>query len=98
MVAAAEALEADTFDPSTLDLVAARTDALGALGRTFQSMAREVRAREDSLRDQLRELRIEIDEGAQARRVAEITDTDYFRTLRGRAKELRHIVQQDDAP
>ena len=35
------------------------------------------------------ELRIEIDEAKQSQRVAEITGTDYFRDLRGRAAELR---------
>ena len=54
--------------------------------------AREVRAREERLRAQVRELTIEIDEVRQAQCVAEITDTDYFRGLRGRAAELRRIV------
>lgn len=50
-------------------------------------MALEVRAREDQLRQQLRELRIEIDEQRQARKVAEITGTEYFKDLRDRARE-----------
>ena len=89
---AAVAVETDQFDPSSLDAVSARSDALGQLARTFQLMAREVRAREERLRAQVRELSIEIDEVRQAQRVAEITDTDYFRGLRGRAAELRRIV------
>ena len=36
------------------------------------------------------ELRIEIDQGRQARQVAEITETDYFQELREKAKALRH--------
>ena len=89
---AAVAVESDQFDPSSLDTVSARSDALGQLARTFQLMAREVRAREERLRAQVRELTIEIDEARQAQRVAEITDTDYFRGLRSRAAELRQIV------
>ncbi len=92
---AAVAVESDAFDPASLDPVAARPDALGQLARTFQAMAVEVRAREERLRAQVRELTIEIDEARQAQRVAEITDTDYFRGLRSRAAELRRIV---DAP
>ena len=92
---AAVAVESDAFDPASLETVAARPDALGQLARTFQAMAVEVRAREDRLRAQVRELTIEIDEARQAQRVAEITDTDYFRGLRSRAAELRRIV---DAP
>lgn len=93
---AAVALEADRFDPQQLDPVAVRDDALGQLARTFQRMAIEVQARQARLRQQIAELRIEIDEGRQAQRVAEITETDYFRSLRGRAADLRRIVA--DAP
>ena len=35
------------------------------------------------------ELRIEIDLARQERQVAEITDSDYFRSLRERAEDLR---------
>ncbi len=89
---AAETLEADAFDAGSLGTVVERTDALGVLARTFVRMAEEVRAREDALRRQVRELTIEIDETRQARKVAEITDSDYFRSLRGRAAELRRTA------
>ncbi len=90
---AAEGLEADAFDASGLDAVAGREDALGALARTFVRMAAEVRSREEALRRQVRELTIEIDEAQQAQKVAEVTDSDYFRSLRGRADELRRTVR-----
>lgn len=95
---AASALEAGDFDPAVLDEVAARDDALGVLARRFASMAVQVRAREERLREQVRELRIEIDQGRQAQRVAEITGTDFFRDLRGRAADLRRIIRDDDLP
>jgi CheY-like chemotaxis protein len=41
---AAVAVEMDMFEPSMLDGVAARPDAVGHLARVFQSMAREVQA------------------------------------------------------
>jgi two-component system cell cycle response regulator len=89
---AAVTLEQGTWEAGSLDGVAQRSDALGLLARTFRRMAAEVRAREDRLRREVLELRIEIDEARQARQVAEITDTDYFRHLRSRASELRGIV------
>jgi CheY-like chemotaxis protein len=95
---AAAALEAGSEDLGDLALVATRDDALGALARRFESMAREVLAREARLREQLRELRIEIDQGRQARQVAEITDTDFFRDLRGRAADLRRTIRDDVSP
>jgi two-component system cell cycle response regulator len=96
VIAAAVALEADEYDPTTLAAVAAREDALGQLARTFERMASEVRAREERLRERVRELTIEIDEQRQSRKVAEITDTDYFRDLRSHADELRRIVAEPD--
>lgn len=89
---AAQAVESDSFEPGSLDRVSVRTDALGQLARTFQRMAREVRAREERLRAQVQELRIEIDAVRQAKKVAEITDTDFFKDLRSRAGDLRKIV------
>ena len=89
VTAAAAAVEAQTFDPASLAGVAARSDALGQLARVFQRMAGEVYAREERLRQQVQELRIQIDEGQKAREVAEITETDYFRALQEKARRLR---------
>jgi len=91
VTAAAAAVEAASFDAGSLDGVAARHDALGGLARVFQRMAREVQAREERLRCQVQELKIEIDEARQARKVAEITESDYFKQLRGQADRLREI-------
>jgi two-component system cell cycle response regulator len=89
VVDAAGAVEDGTFDAAMLDSVAVRQDALGNLARIFQHMACEVAARERALQEQLRELRIEIDEAKTQRQVAEITETDYFRDLQRRAEALR---------
>jgi CheY-like chemotaxis protein len=92
---AAAALEAGEARLGDLAGVAARTDALGLLARRFMSMAHEVRAREDRLREEVRELRIEIDHAHEARQVAEITETDFFRDLRSRAGDLRRIIRDE---
>ncbi len=89
---AAAAVETGTFSPGGLDRVAARPDALGSLARVFQRMAEEVRAREARLQERVRELQIVIDEERQATKVAEITESDYFRQLRDQAKTLRGIL------
>ena len=85
---AAAAVESGTFAIERLESVAARTDALGSLARVFQRMADEVRAREARLHQQVRELRIVIDEERQAKKVAEITESDYFLRLRNQAADL----------
>lgn len=92
---AAAALEAGKVDMGSLAEVAERTDALGSLARRFMSMAREVQAREQRLREEVRELRIEIDHAREARQVAEITETDFFRELRDRAGDLRKIIRAE---
>jgi two-component system cell cycle response regulator len=89
---AAAAVETETFDLNTLAAVAARTDALGQLARVFSRMAREVYAREQRLKQQVQQLRIELDEARQARQVAEITESDYFQQLQSRAQDLRQII------
>jgi two-component system, cell cycle response regulator len=94
VVDAATAVENGTFAPESLDAVARRDDALGQLARVFRRMAREVIAREEDLKKELRQLRIEIDEGRAAAQVAEITESDYFRNLRRKAEELRSHSDQ----
>ena len=89
VVDAAAAVEEEAFEPEALDHVARRDDALGQLARTFQRMAREVQARERALRDQVQQLRIEIDEARAARQVAEITESPYFRELERNVDRLR---------
>jgi two-component system, cell cycle response regulator len=89
---AAAAVEAQTFDSQSLTDVAARPDALGQLARVFSRMASEIYAREQNLKRQVQQLRIELDEARQARQVAEITESDYFRELEAKAQDLRQII------
>jgi two-component system cell cycle response regulator len=89
VVEAATAVENATFAPESLDAVAARDDALGQLARVFRRMAHEVAAREQALKQEVRQLRIEIDARRTATRVAEITETDYFQDLQRKANALR---------
>jgi CheY-like chemotaxis protein len=92
---AAVEVESGTFESDSLDPVAAREDTLGQLARVFQSMARQVYAREQSLRQQVHELRVEIDEARKARQVAEITETEYFRELYAKAQRMRQQSGKD---
>ncbi len=60
---------------------------------SFSSLAvaaLEAYIREQALRHQIQELRIEIDQAKKERQVAEITDSDYFQELRQKARELRN--------
>jgi len=86
---AAAEVEAGAFAPNSLDSVAQRDDSLGQLARVFLKMAHQVDAREQRLRQQVQELRVEIDEVKKTRQVAEITETEYFRDLCAKAQRLR---------
>jgi CRP-like cAMP-binding protein len=96
VIAAAVALETGAYKPQMIDAVTKRTDELGQLARVFQRMAREVEAREDRLKKEVKELRIEIDKVKQARQVAEITDTEYFQELRSKVNQLREKRDSDE--
>jgi adenylate cyclase len=89
LTAAAMAVEDASYVPGSLDRVAARRDEIGRLAKIFDHMARQVRAREERLQREIKDLSVQIDEGKRRREVAEITETDYFRDLQRRAEELR---------
>jgi len=89
VTSAAVAVEAGMYKPESLNEVAARGDELGQLARVFQRMQREVDRRERRLKQEVAELRIEIDEIKKDRQVAEITETEYFQNLRQKASRLR---------
>ncbi len=65
VIEAATAVEAGTYQHGALGPVARRADELGRLARVFDSMVLQMKAREGRLRDQVRDLRQEIE---QARR------------------------------
>jgi len=81
VTAAAVAVENDTFDPNSLTEVANRSDELGMLARMFQHMASQVKQRENQLRQQLVELKIEVDQNKCAQEVALITKSQYFQEV-----------------
>jgi HAMP domain-containing protein len=78
--------------------VSLRKDELGQLARVFQRMVQEVLAREEMLRQQIQNLRIEIDQAQRAKEVSDITDTDEFRDLQKKAREYRRRRNQDETP
>ncbi len=96
LTAAAIAVEGGSYSPGSLDGIAEREDEIGRLAKVFDRMAGQVREREERMQRQIKELSVQIDEGKRRRQVAEITDTDYFRDLQQRAKELRERSRRDD--
>ena len=82
-------IEDGRFDLAHLGAIAHRTDEIGQLARVFSRMAQEVYSREENLKQQVRGLRIEIDEVKRQKQVKEIVETDFFQDLTAKAKTLR---------
>jgi tRNA A-37 threonylcarbamoyl transferase component Bud32 len=61
VIEAAAAVEGGRYRPGTLAGVTRRDDELGHLARVFDSMAQQIKAREERLRDRVRDLRQEIE-------------------------------------
>jgi CheY-like chemotaxis protein len=51
--------------------------------------------REQSLRQEIKQLRIDLDRARQAKQVAEITDTEYFKQLRSDVTDLRKLLTRN---
>ncbi len=97
LTAAAIAVEDGSYAPGSLDPVAGRRDEIGRLAQVFDRMARQVREREERMQREIKQLSVQIDETKRRRQVAEITETDYFRDLQRRARELREGDDREES-
>jgi len=77
-----------------LDTLARRRDELGQLASAFRQMAAKIHSREERLKTEVRRLHIEIDEARQRREVERITGSDYFKSLKNRAAQMRLMDKQ----
>ncbi|MBH8563502.1 HAMP domain-containing protein [Nostoc sp. CENA67] len=96
LTAAAQALEQDNFHPKILADASRTQDDIGRLVRVFLNMAGEVKAREQKLKRQVIDLRVEIDETKRVSQVAEITENEHFRQLEQKIQKLRQQVVSSD--
>ncbi len=68
--------------------------ALIAVADAVKSMVQAVQQREEELRQEVTQLRIQIDETKRKKQVAEITETDYFQKLAHQAQSLRKQIDE----
>jgi HAMP domain-containing protein len=83
-------------DQESLAKIGAARDDVGRLARVFSSMADQVARRERALREEVRALRVEINQERRQEAVTEVTDTDFFRDLLARAEEFRKRARHRD--
>lgn len=96
---------ADARDPDTQQIIAFDAN-LQQMMESYSSLAvaaLEAYIREQALRQEIQELRIEIDEVRRQQQVSEIVDTGLFQDLQARARSLRERRQRNrrgagDAP
>jgi HAMP domain-containing protein len=90
LTGAAQVIECgERFEPERIASLTKARDELAQLARVFSQMAVKVQTREEQLKRQVEELRIQIDEVKKAKQVAEITETEYFQHLQEHAQEMR---------
>jgi HAMP domain-containing protein len=91
LTAASRKLEHGELDTATLEQLKRRFihDEVSQLTRVFSKMADQVQLREQTLKQELRELHIQIDEQKKSQQVAEIVESEYFKNLRIQAASLR---------
>lgn len=85
--------DSEAFAPADLAPIAQRQDEFGQLARTFQAMGEQVIKREQSLKQEVQELRIEIDETKKTRAVSEITESEFFKELQVKAARMRQRIK-----
>jgi methyl-accepting chemotaxis protein len=89
LMTAAENLKQGRLDQIKLDTLTRKNDEFGKLAQIFEDAVEQVRKREEGMKQAIQDLHLEIDRDQEARQVSEITETDYFRTLRNKSLKLR---------
>ncbi|MEM7330559.1 MAG: cache domain-containing protein [Chloroflexota bacterium] len=91
---AAASVEDETYEVDGLAVVEQRQDEMGRLARVFKHMIEEVKKREEKLKQQVRKLKIEIDQAKSSQRVKEIVESDFFKALEANSTSMRQRRQQ----
>lgn len=74
-----------------------RDETLSMLAAEFAHMASKVKAREETLRREIEELKIRIDEDRRTQEVSRIKSSEGFQHILAQAKALREEAAEDDA-
>jgi CRP-like cAMP-binding protein len=69
---------------------------LATLAAEFATMAAKVQEREDQLRQEVAQLRIEIDESKRKQDVQDIVGSDYYLRLKDKIKKMREEMSEDE--
>ena len=73
-------------------------DEVSTLAEVFAFMVSKVKQREESLRMQVRELKVEIDEVKRKKQVQQITGSDFFQNLQAKSSRIRAAMSKKEDP
>lgn len=94
---AAHVLENDQpYDPKQLESLTHGKDELGVLAHVFNEMAEKVYKRQEKLKQEVAQLRIEIDQAKREKQVSEIVDSEFFQDLKTKSKAMRKQHSSDE--
>jgi methyl-accepting chemotaxis protein len=79
----------EPYEPKQLEDVARGTDELGILANVFNAMAVQVKQREQKLKQEVTQLRIQIDHEKREKQVSEIVDSEFFQDLKTKSETMR---------
>lgn len=99
LTGAARAMEQGELDTTTLDTLGHRriTDEVTVLSRVFTRMAEQVQLRERTLKQEIVDLQIQIDEQKKQQEIREIVDSDFFKDLQANAHAMRARYRKKEA-
>lgn len=92
LTAAVQALEKETFNQEAHDILVQAShgqDDIGQLARVYINMAKTVRTRNQNLKMQVQELRIEIDQVKKNKYVEEITGNEHFENIQKKIAKIK---------
>jgi len=81
--------EGDYQTSGVVDKDRYKDQTLASLAAEFAQMAARVQEREETLRKEVAQLRIEIDEAKRKQEAKRIMDSDYYKSLKEKAQQLR---------
>lgn len=76
--------------------VQVQDSSLSALAAEFVRMASQVREREEKLQQEVAQLRIEIDETKRKQQVSQITESEYYLSIKEKLKAMREQQDEDE--
>lgn len=87
--AARRVAQGDYSHVDKLHAISNRSDELGTMAGVFSDMVKAVEKREQDLQQQVRTLKVTVDRNKQNADLKKITGSDYFKTLKKKAGDLR---------